>query len=272
MPAKDPGSVSAARHSAPQPNVSRAISPVGVGPGTTTPVVTPRIAPRALLAIILVRMPVSLSAHFRAPLTGTCLLPKVIALASMVMLLVEPAAAQVPKPPERPAAAAPAQPATPQLPPPELMLALIRSTMIAINHANLTNNYTVLRDLGSPVFQSTTTPQQLSQAFAGQRSRGVDLTLVLAITPELSTQPTIEPNGVMRLVGYYPTNPRVEFNFGYQNINGFWRHAGISMNVQPQAAPAPAAKAPDAARQPGDAKPEAPAPEPKKGAAKKKAQ
>ena len=32
---------------------------------------------------------------------------------------------------------------------------LIRSTLLAANHANLTGNYTVLRELGTPDFQQT---------------------------------------------------------------------------------------------------------------------
>ncbi|MDX2204778.1 MAG: hypothetical protein NW223_18660 [Hyphomicrobiaceae bacterium] len=190
---------------------------------------------------------------------------------AMLLALVQPGAAlaQAPKPADKtaPAPAAPqAAPSGLRVPPAEMLLALIRSTMSAINHANLTNNYTVLRDLGSPLFQSTTTPEQLSKAFAAQRARGIDLTLSLAITPELSVQPGIESNGVMRLVGHYPTNPRVEFNFAYQNIAGFWRHAGLQVNVLPPAPP-PEAKAPAA-----EAPRKEPAAEPRKDSGKKKAQ
>ena len=32
---------------------------------------------------------------------------------------------------------------TPQLPPPEAMIVLIRSSIVALSHANLTNNYAV---------------------------------------------------------------------------------------------------------------------------------
>jgi hypothetical protein len=45
------------------------------------------------------------------------------------------------------------------------VIILIRSTLLALDHANKTGNYTVLRDLGSPGFQ-TNTDARLAEIFA----------------------------------------------------------------------------------------------------------
>jgi len=44
---------------------------------------------------------------------------------------------------------------TPKIPDPYKLNMLIRTTLIALNHANRTGNYTVLRDLSAPAFART---------------------------------------------------------------------------------------------------------------------
>ena len=49
------------------------------------------------------------------------------------------------------------------------VLILIRSTLLALDHANKTGNYSVLRALGSPGFQKLTV-ERLAEIFAKQRN------------------------------------------------------------------------------------------------------
>ena len=51
---------------------------------------------------------------------------------------------------------------------------MIRSTLLALDHANKTGNYTVLRDLGAPGFQANT-EARLAEIFAAQRKDNIDL-------------------------------------------------------------------------------------------------
>jgi hypothetical protein len=55
------------------------------------------------------------------------------------------------------------------------VLMLIRSSLLALDQANKTGNYTVLRDLGSPGFQAGNTAARLSEIFAQQRNEKLDL-------------------------------------------------------------------------------------------------
>jgi hypothetical protein len=137
------------------------------------------------------------------------------------------------------------------------VLILIRSSLLALDHANKTGNYTVLRDLGAPAFQ-TNTAARLAEIFAKQRNDNLDLSGVAAIDPQLSLLPQIEANGLMHMAGLFPSVPQqVNFELAFAPVNGQWRLFGISVTVG-QAAPAapepPAQKPP-----PAPAKPPAPA-------------
>jgi len=137
------------------------------------------------------------------------------------------------------------------------VLILIRSSLLALDQANKTGNYTVLRDLGAPAFQ-VNSAARLAEIFAKQRNDNLDLSGVAAIDPQLSLLPQIEANGLMHMTGLFPSVPQqVNFELAFAPVNGQWRLFGISVTVG-QAAPAapepPAQKPP-----PVSAKPRAPA-------------
>ena len=111
---------------------------------------------------------------------------------------------------------------------------LIRSSIIALNQANQTGNYTVLQDLAAPAFRASNNSVRLAQIFSALRQRQLDLTPVLFFTPKLIAQPQIAPNGLLRLAGYFPTAPeRVNFDLIYQIVDGQWRLFGIGVTTSP---------------------------------------
>jgi len=131
------------------------------------------------------------------------------------------------------------------IPPPEVLLLMIRTNIIAIDQANKTNNYTVLRALAGPDLQGLT-PEQLSEKFADIRAKAIDLSPTIVVSPQLTQSPAITPKGVLHLVGFFPTQPlQVRFHMAFQPVNGFWRLAGFSLDVVPPNAPKAAAAAAD---------------------------
>ena len=56
---------------------------------------------------------------------------------------------------------------------------LIWSAMAAVDQANQTGNYSVLRDLGAPSFQANNSAATLATIFTGLRNQGVDLSYTL---------------------------------------------------------------------------------------------
>jgi hypothetical protein len=117
----------------------------------------------------------------------------------------------------------------------EQALYLIRSTLLTLNDANRTGNYTVLHDLASPEFQARNTAADLSNSFADLRRRHFDLFSVALAAPQLSALPVLDGNGMLRLTGFFPTRPlQINFDLLFQNSGGQWRLFGISV-ATPQA-------------------------------------
>jgi len=109
------------------------------------------------------------------------------------------------------------------------VLILVRSTLLALDHANKSGNYTVLRDLAAPGFQ-VNSAARLGEIFAGHRRDGLDLSGVIVIDPQFSLLPQIEANGLMRMTGFFPSVPKqVNFDLLFAPVGGQWRLFGISV-------------------------------------------
>lgn len=137
-------------------------------------------------------------------------------------------------------------PAVPMVPDPYKINMLIRTTLIALNQANQTGNYSVLRDLGAPEFQAMNSDARLAEIFGGLRQRNLDLSPVLFFNPTLLRNPAVQDNGILRMTGFLDTKPqRVLFDMGFQWVGGDWRLAAIVVDIKtPQSKPdEPTAKA-----------------------------
>ncbi len=114
---------------------------------------------------------------------------------------------------------------------------LIDNAIVALSQANITGNYSVLHDLGSPDFQQTNPPQRLAEIFKSQRERNLNLTPLVLFQPKMKRPAIIDDKGVMRVAGFYDTQPlQVHFNLGFQAVNGAWRLYEIALwtTAQPQ--------------------------------------
>ena len=122
-------------------------------------------------------------------------------------------------------------------------LILVRSTLIALDQANKTGNYTVLRDLGAPAFQANSAAR-LGEIFAGLRHESLDLSGVTVLDPELTLLPQIDAEGMMRMTGFFPSAPaQINFDLVYAPVNGQWRLFAITVGLGQTAPAAPASPA-----------------------------
>ena len=130
------------------------------------------------------------------------------------------------------------------------VLILVRSALLAVDQANKTGNYSVLRDLGAPGLQANT-DAQLAEIFASQRKRGLDLAGVAVLEPQLTLLPQIEPNGMLHMAGFFPSVPmRLNFELLFASADHQWKLFGISVDLadnSPQAPDSPQPPAPAAA-------------------------
>ena len=132
--------------------------------------------------------------------------------------------------------------------PGELELAkLVWSTMVGVDHANRSGNYSVLRDNSSTAFQIANDPARLTQIFANLRASRIDLSNTMLVAPIYSAAPQVLGNGVLSVKGLFAMRPvAIYFDLQYQWERGAWRLFGVSVEPRnilqvPPAQPAPPA-------------------------------
>jgi hypothetical protein len=109
---------------------------------------------------------------------------------------------------------------------------MLWSTMSAIDHANRTGNYSVLRDLGTTAFQSRNNPANLAAIFAGLRDQNIDLSQTLLVTPVWEIAPNLVQARVLRMRGTFPLRPSaISFDLIYA-WDGSWRIEGVAVQAQ----------------------------------------
>ncbi len=125
----------------------------------------------------------------------------------------------------------------PRMPDTNGLTILVRTTIIALDQANRTGNYTVFRDLGTPGFQKSNTAAKLASIFATLRAKNLNLGPVVMIAPKFTKKPALNKQGMLQLTGYFPTRPlRINFDLLYRWAGNRWSLFGIAA----QANPAPA--------------------------------
>ena len=113
---------------------------------------------------------------------------------------------------------------------PILAEVLVRDILVAVNHANWTGNYTVLRDLASPNFSIVNDPLKLAAIFEPIRAQQLDLRPVLAVPAVFEKNIIVEPSNQLLLTGYFPTLPRhIRFELIFEPISKHWRLLGVGI-------------------------------------------
>lgn len=109
---------------------------------------------------------------------------------------------------------------------------LVGTTLMTLHDANLSGNYTVLRDLGSAAFQSRNT-RELAELFAPLRKRRLDLAAAATLMPSLTGVPALDDAGRLRVKGYYPTRPHVvEFDMRFERQGVRWAVSAIAISLR----------------------------------------
>ena len=131
--------------------------------------------------------------------------------------------------------------ATPELvlPSAESTVVLIRSTLLSLNDALRTGNYTVLRDLAAPSFRDANSAGRLHQIFSGLFAERIDLAPVAILAPKLPQPPGIDENQRLHIAGYFPGEPvQLNFELVFEAVANQWRLFGISVIPAKSASPA----------------------------------
>jgi len=121
---------------------------------------------------------------------------------------------------------------------------LVWTTLIAIDHANRTGNYSVLRDLAAPSFRDANDAARLAGIFAKFRERDIGLRRVVLASPVYAEPPEILDNGLYRVRGGFAFRPvGINFDLLFQHTGSGWRLFGVSIApAEMTAAPADGAE------------------------------
>ncbi|TXL74587.1 hypothetical protein FHP25_16000 [Vineibacter terrae] len=126
-------------------------------------------------------------------------------------------------------------PASAQKPPDPVMLeALVKSSLLTFNDANITGNYTVMHAKLAKPFRDQFSPEKLKEAFQSFSQQGIDFDIIAALKPVLSEDPRIDDRGALLVRGYFETSPnRVTFTLDYIQSDGDWKLINIHVKVKP---------------------------------------
>ena len=110
---------------------------------------------------------------------------------------------------------------------------LLWSTIAAVDHANQSGNYSVLRDISAQTFQVNFNPARLTEIFAGLRNLNIDLSNALLVPPTYYEAPQMVTADAFRVRGVFQLRPiSIGFDVYYQWEQGRWKLLGI--DLQPQ--------------------------------------
>jgi hypothetical protein len=118
----------------------------------------------------------------------------------------------------------------------EASIRLAQATTAAFADAVSAKNLATFRDQMSAEFRNRFPPQAFENAFGGFIRDRINVAPAARLTPIFTQTPTIAPNGVVTLAGYFPSKPsQVAFKYEYisERPNN-WVLSGISLEVQPK--------------------------------------
>jgi hypothetical protein len=109
---------------------------------------------------------------------------------------------------------------------------LIWTTLVALDQANRTGNYTVFRDIAAPSFQAANDAARLADIFRPLRDGRLDLSRAVLAAPEFIEPPRAIENGQFFVIGRFPSRPAgIVFEMLFEPVNGEWRLFGISVRA-----------------------------------------
>ncbi len=109
---------------------------------------------------------------------------------------------------------------------------LLWGTMVSIDDANISGNYSVLRDTGATNFQVQNSAAQLAETFRYLREQQIDLSTTLLLAPEFTQPPLMVAPDILRVQGVFGLRPiAIQFDIHYQWQGGRWKV--LSIGLQP---------------------------------------
>jgi hypothetical protein len=128
--------------------------------------------------------------------------------------------------------ATPAVQAQNKVPSERALEALVKTSLLTFNDANVTGNYTVLHAKLSKPFRDQFPPEKLQETFKDFNKKHIDFDIIAALKPSYDPSPSIDGDGKLLVKGSFPTDPmRVYFDLDFIPSDGEWKLIGINVKV-----------------------------------------
>jgi len=114
------------------------------------------------------------------------------------------------------------------------ILLLVRTSLLTLNDAIRTGNFTLLHEVGAPSFRKANSPVRLARIFSNLVSRRIDLASVAVMQPTLTEAPALDQaTGQLMLRGTFPAQTQqIDFLLAFQPVAGDWRLSGMAVDVK----------------------------------------
>lgn len=112
--------------------------------------------------------------------------------------------------------------------------ALVKSTLLSFNDANVTGNYSVFHAKLSKPFRQKFTVEKLTETFKEFGEKNIDIDVVSAMKPTYHPAPVVDSEGKLSVKGFFPTDPtRVNFELEFIPSDGEWKLIRINVKLGP---------------------------------------
>jgi hypothetical protein len=110
--------------------------------------------------------------------------------------------------------------------------ALVKSSLLTLNDANVTGNYAVLHAKLSKPFREQFSPEKLKATFKEFSKGNADYDIIAAMKPAYDPQPVVDSEGKLVVKGSFPTEPsRVQFELEFIPSDGEWKLIRIHVKL-----------------------------------------
>ncbi|HVZ53962.1 MAG TPA: hypothetical protein VG986_18480 [Pseudolabrys sp.] len=111
---------------------------------------------------------------------------------------------------------------------------LVKTTLLTLNDANVTGNYTVLHAKLAKPFREQFNADRLKQIFKSFAEQNIDWQMIAAKSPVSTAEPAIDKRGALLLRGYFDTAPsRLSYDLDFLPSEGEWKPIKLNVKVKP---------------------------------------
>ena len=119
-----------------------------------------------------------------------------------------------------------------KVPSDQALEALVKTSLLTFNDANVTGNYAVFHAKLSKPFRDQFSVERLAQTFKDFSRKHVDFDIISALKPSYDPPPSVDDDGKLLVKGYFSVEPnRVHFDLGFIPSDGEWKLFRINVKV-----------------------------------------